>query len=252
MSNYSVVLKEWKKIPHLKIGNEIASMISIHKQDIFTSLRRQNGIVFQGLMQSEAEKIAKFLTDEGFPSASIPDDDLNLRFDFQLIRNADVINEGLEIENPYGKKSLVSSDTIKYIHAGYVDESLKDSDGRMGLFGTLSGSGQGAVEGPPIKPISTAGQLGWVLHLFIDDELSTVYRIIESKFYYDYQGKEFVSPVLKFATLVEDIDRLWDNAALDKNIKPAMESLPEIPPDIRYDTLEDLEDRIRWSMTVQS
>jgi len=251
MDNYTVLLNKWAELPHMDLGEEIANITGIHKQTVYTRLRHQDGIIFENLESAKAVKVAEFLSTKGFKALAVPDSDLFPERKYNLVRNADVLTDGLEIEDPYGNKTMIDTEKIVYIHAGWVEENLKDADNRMGLFGTLTGSKHGSVEGPAWKKISTTNHIGWVLHIFCDGENEGAYRIIGSKFYYDYQGEGDVPQIERFAILLKDLTGITRERAIDPEVMSAIKSHPEVLPEMRYATVDDLEGRLRWQMTLR-
>jgi len=236
----------------MELGEHISSIIGVHKQTVFSILRHQDGIVFENLDREKAFDVAEYLTSKGFKAVAVPDSDVLPAPKFRLVRNVDVINDGLEIENPYGDREMISGERIHYMQTGWVEENLRAADERQGLFGDLFGVGRGVVEGPPWKRLTQSHKLGWVLHAAYDNDKDEVLQIIESKFYFDYQGDDFAPSHERFIRLLKDIDDFVPDDRVDPSVKLAQETDREVPDELKYNTLEDLEKRLRWSITLNN
>ncbi len=251
MSKFTVVLESWNELPHLKLGEDLSRITGVHKQTIYTRIRQQDGIVYEGLEKGTADEVAKYLGSKGFPATSIPDTSIYPECRHKLVRNADVMETGLELEDPYGKKELLESGKIIFVHTGWVEENLEAAEGNAGYFGSITGTSRVSVEGPGWKPVKGETNTGWVLHIFSENERNEVYRIIGEKFYYDYQGKDFIPDDQSFRILLQDLVRLLPEEVLDSQIAQAIEGYPKVPSELNYPTIKDLEDRVRWRMTLR-
>jgi len=236
----------------MELGEHISSIIGVHKQTVFSILRHQDGIIFENLDREKAFDVAVYLTSKGFKAVVVPDNDVFPSPKFRLVRNVDVIDDGLEIENPYGDRETIPGEKILYMQTGWVEENLRAADERRGLFGDLYSVGRVVVEGPPWKRLTLSHNLGWVLHTAYDNDKNEVLQIIESKFYFDYQGDNFSSSRERFIKLLKDIDEFVPDERVDPSVKLAQEIDREVPDELKYNTLEDLEKRLRWSMTLST
>ncbi len=250
MAAYSVLLKHPAELPHMELGEGIANITGEHKQNAFSRLRNQHGIVWDRLDEAVAGDLATFLTDQGFPAVTVPDSDV-VTFGKPLVcRNADIHISGIEVEDPYGNRKNFGPEWIAYAHAGFIMELEKSPDGKENYMGDLTSTQHGVIDAPGWKWKDSTDSIGWVLQIFSNVPSAEYLRIFGRRFNYDYQGAEFAPLEERFTKLLNDLSVLIPEEHTDPGYKIASEILPKAPEEVRYETVDDLMQRIQWSMTL--
>lgn len=252
MVPYSVLLEKCSPLPHRKLGEEFAAVLGVHKQTAFSILRRQQGIVVENVDEERAITLAQYLTDSGFPSKVVDNLEVFIPGKVILCRNADIINDEIKIEDPYGNLSSLDIDRISFVHVGWVEEREKPGDNTKQYFGELTSAKGGSVEGFPWHVKQTTGSIGWTLHIFSDEFGSDYLRILYRRFNYDYQGREYEPPEKKFRRLLYDLKNVIPGQKLDEGVLEILMSKAGIPDKIKFVDIETLMKRIRWMVTLRS
>ena len=189
MSSFAVLLESFSRLPHLRWGSEIATLLRVHRQDALTRLRRQQGIVWEGLNRDKADKLGSFLIERGYPAGLVTQEDIAQIGKPDVIRNGDVVEDGFEVEGLFGRKSLIETDSIALAQAGWVREKIEVS--RTGSSSTKSPKYD--MRGARYRSFNYSSEietqtLGWVLQIFAKGEPARCTRVVGSFFNYDYQG----------------------------------------------------------------
>jgi len=252
---FSVLLKQYSKLPHLELAEEVATMVGMHKMDVTIRLRWQQGIVWSGLVIDNADKLAKLLIGKGFECGIVPDSDLWQGGKPFGCRNADVLQEGFEMEDAYGKKKLIPAEKIAFAQAGWVEEKIRKGRYRgLNEFGMVFTGGFGTYQ-PPVnfhkKREPDKRAIGWVLHLFLKGIPGKSYRIIGREFNYDYQGFMGEYWEKRFAILLSDLAVILADDCLDDSLIRIMGKDHPDREGVTYDRLKFMMERARWELTMR-
>jgi len=254
MSTYSVLLQSYRPIPHIELGHEIASLVDIHEQDAFMMLRRQQGIVREGLELDKAKKIAAFLIEKGWLAGLVADEHVVNLPKPEVVHNADVLKTGVEIEDLFGDDILIKPDRFELAQAGWILEKIKvGSRARGRMFRNNFGPVEGQWRYPHLvsgtRPVRET--MGWVLHLFLKGDPVKWFRIISMNFIYDYQDLKIVNRSHRFGILLSDLARILPFEILDPAFKSCMGSGSEPDTEGRYEDLHSMTEHARWLLTMK-
>jgi hypothetical protein len=254
MGTYSVLLKTWKPIPHMEIGKELSDLIGVHLQDAYMHLRRQQGIIWEGLDEYDANKLGSFLIGKGYQAGLVPDEYVVKLGRPTQIRNADPVPGGFEMEDFHGQKTLIEGGRISLAQAGWVEEKVEHSprqstNASVPTYGEYSDHWimNRADSHLRSEQITT----GWVLHLFMKGEPVEWYRVVGSHFVYDYQKIPVIKREDRFGILLEDLAKVLPYECLGPVYRMCMGNTSIPAKEGAYDTLSEMTDRARWILTMK-
>ncbi|MCX6645286.1 MAG: hypothetical protein NTY09_02855 [bacterium] len=251
MPAYTVLLEKWSPLPHKDLGVKISAITGIHIQTIYSRLRLQQGIIAENLDLDRAETLAKYLTDSGYPSIVVEDSEVFNPGKVIQCRNADIVEGGIRIEDPYGNLTPLDIEKLIFLHVGWVEEFEKPDDNRRQHFGYLMTDEYGASwDGWSIQKRQSTGSIGWVLHIFSDEFGNNYLRICYNKFNYDYQAIEDESREKRFRRLLYDLKNLVPGDKLDESFMIALMCGGEIPDNLKFKDIDTVMKRIIWLRTM--
>ena len=250
MTTYSVLLEKYRPIPYTEWGTEIASFMGEHFLDVTTKLRRQQGIVWEGLDDRRAELLGSYLINKGFPAGLVEDDEVAKFGTVRLVRNADPVARGIELQDAWENKTLIESANIILAQVGWVEEEIEigSKPKRVG-GGSLDPSGQ-IPDFVDFSRESIKAPLGWLLHIYHGQEPIGVVRIFGEHFNYDYQSFPDAARNQRFVILLNDLAKVFRYDSLDEGFKLSMGSFTK-SPEASYKSLDDMMDRARWAVTLK-
>ena len=253
MSEYAVLLAPYTPLPHIMLGDEVAKITGVHRQDALIKLRKQQGIVWEHLERGSADRLGAYLIANGYPAGLVEQEEVVKLHRPVLCSNADPVEGGFELEDIFADKNLMNAESIEYMQAGWVDEEYEIGRERVLKAGKtyrsdLHASSLRSYRYTTVPKIET---LGWVLHIFQYGEPVEWIRIISRSFNYDYQNMIGVHRDQRFGLLLADLARVVPMAALDEGFKAVMGSDCSDHEFHNYDTLEEMEERARWELTMR-
>ncbi len=249
MTTYSVLTEEYRELPHLEWGKDLAHLMGSQVQDVYLKLRRQQGIVWSGLERDRADTLGGYMIQKGYPAGLVEDANVATLGNPELIRNADPVDEGLELEDIWGKKTLLESGTMVLVQAGWVKEKIavgSSTDSTPRFDKTSKGSGPA-----PYKRKPPMAKIGWVMQIFQKGDPCDITRIMGSYFNYDYQNVDSYSRDQRFGMLLKDLSNSLPYEILDKGYRISMGSTSSAPSEAIFDTLDELNERARWQLTLR-
>jgi len=248
MTTYSVLLEKYRPIPYTEWGTEIASFTGEHFLDVTTKLRRQQGIVWEGLDDRRAELLGSYLINKGYPAGLVEDDEVAKFGTVRLVRNADPVASGIELQDAWENKTLIESSNIILAQVGWVEEEIQTGTTRR----TASDYNSNLVHTYPMiyDRIPVMSSIGWLLQIFHDDGAINVERIFGEHFNYDYQSLADAARHQRFVILLNDLSKIFRYDSLDEGFKLSMGSFTRSPEAV-YKSLDDMMDRARWAVTLK-
>jgi len=248
MTTYSVLLEKYRPLPFTEWGTEIASFMGEHFLDVTTKIRRQQGIVWEGLDDRRAELLGSYLINKGYPAGLVEDDEVAKFGTFRLVRNADPVASGIELQDAWENKTLIESGNIILAQVGWVEEEVQIGSTRKNLPGYN-------IQGVRDSSISYSREIimasiGWALQIFHDDGVIKVERILGDHFNYDYQSIADAVKHQRFVILLNDLAKVFRYDSLDEGFKLSMGSFTK-SPEAAYRSLDDMMDRARWAVTLK-
>ena len=247
MNTYSVLLESYKRLPHLELGKEVAELMGVHVQDAYTRLRRQEGIVWEGLERSQAEALGAFLIQRGHPAGLVADEDIVTLAPAHIVRNGAVIREGFEIVDRTETRRVIEPTSIALVQAGWVEEEVEVTRDR-----------EHVVVWQPRRDYSfnyttrpVYETIGWILQVFETGEPAPCLRVMGSRFNYAYQEIDGANSHQRFGILMTDLAKVVGFERLDHGFRLCMGSGTPHPPDATYDSLNEMIERARWELTIR-
>lgn len=250
---YAVLLESCSQLPFIVLATEVAEIVGAHRQDALIQLRKQQGIVWEFLEHEKAEKLGALLIANGYPAGLVEQDDVVRIHKPILCSNGDPVEGGFELEDIFSDKRLVRSVSIEYLQAGWVREEVEvdrrriqsSSSVRAGyMFGTRDKTTRYTTRGE-------TESYGWVLNIFQYSKPVEWLRIIGRSFNYDYQSLSGAFWKQRFGLLLADLARVAPYASLNEGFKATMGSDGSSHDSCEFETLEDMENRARWELTMR-
>ncbi len=247
MDEYAVLLRSYAPLPHFEWRSEVAAVLGRHPQTVAIRLRRQQGIVWEELGFDQANGLATFLIEKGFPAGLVAQEDIVTPGKLTVIRNADVVDSGLELESFFADKEILDANSVEFAQVGWVAEM--DEARHMPRRGYRDSS---RLDRSIARILTTADKIGWVLHLFHRGDNPDWLRIVGRKFNYDYQETVGGSKDERFGRLLEDLSHVVPSEALDDRFMRSIGAGRAHDENVEFEELDDMIERARWELTMRS
>ncbi len=247
MNTYSVLLESYKRLPHLELGKEVAELMGVHVQDAYTRLRRQEGIVWEGLERSQAEVLGAFLIQRGYPAGLVADEDTVTLGPPRRVHNGGVVESGFEIVDRDESRRVIESGSIALLQAGWVEEKVEVTRDRERVESWQAYRDYSFTY--TTRPVYET--IGWVLQVFETGEPARCVRVTGSRFNYAYQEIDGANSHQRFGILMTDLAKVVGFERLDHGFRLCMGSGTTHPPDATYDSLNEMIERARWELTIR-
>jgi hypothetical protein len=253
MAAYAVMLESFAKLPYREWGRDVAEILGVHPVDANTRLRRQQGMVWDGLDQGQATALAAFLIEHGHPAGLVAEEDIAVPGRLRNCRNADVVQGAFELEDPYGHKTILAPEVVELAQAGWIEEEIDSFRGiPRSIFPPIASGPEGMrVQGAEWSDPQRMEPLGWVLHLYCGGDEEECVRIVGQRFNYDYQGLLEGGWQERFGRLLADLGRVLPDDCLDAGYRLGMGLASKPPEEARYDSLDSMVDRAIWTLTLK-
>jgi hypothetical protein len=220
---YSVFL-ETRKVPDVgAIADAMTMVLGGLRIDHLQTVCRSTGFLAEGLERVQTQALLAAVKETGVRGFALPADQVPGRPHCVLIRNADCLPEGLNVQSSHDEKqaALVPWNTVQLISVGTVEEILRESGISMKVRPSHSiagGFAVGGVLGASIgaawgfdeqvrearEEVTKRRETNYV-DIFLNGSDKTL-RIQANGFNYDYLGSRLqASSALNFGQLLGDL-----------------------------------------------
>jgi hypothetical protein len=255
VGTWAVILEKYTELTYLDLGKIISEKIGTHFDEATIRLRRQQGIVWDHLSEEHAKQVEDIINGGGFPCRIIQQDRVIHLGEVSIHRKGHVIENGLEFEDLYGKKTLINRDQVVLAQVGWISKMVESGQGIPGLIRSDSGlfsSFQGMYR---LSNLTSAklpeDPIGWVLHIYQHGEQPDFARVYGQSFEYKYPPEIEGGWVVHFAAFISDLANALGDNLLDDSYKLAMNAPRKPSEEATFETIDDMQDRAKWELTLK-